>query len=59
MFTRYTRNIVAVVTLFALEVSQFAESELHRPDSEDVHWISLSTWDLGLEEICAISDFAL
>ena len=24
-----------------------------------VHWISLSTWDLGLEEIRAISDFAL
>ena len=23
-----------------------------------VHWISLSTWDLGLEEIHAISDFA-
>ena len=24
-----------------------------------IHWISLSTWDLGLEEIRAISDFAL
>ena len=24
-----------------------------------VHWISVSTWDLGLEEIHAISDFAL
>ena len=24
-----------------------------------VHWISLSTWDLGPEEIRAISDFAL
>ena len=25
----------------------------------DMHWISLSTWDLGPEEIRAISDFAL
>ena len=24
-----------------------------------LHWISLSTWDLGVEEIHAISDFAL
>ena len=24
-----------------------------------IHWISLSTWDLGPEEIRAISDFAL
>ena len=24
-----------------------------------LHWISLSTWDLGPEEIRAISDFAL
>ena len=24
-----------------------------------IHWISLITWDLGLEEISAISDFAL
>ena len=28
-------------------------------NSTVVHCISLSTWDLGLEEIRAISDFAL
>ena len=25
----------------------------------NIHWISVSTWDLGLEQIHAISDFAL
>ena len=32
---------------------------LRRRIEFELHWISLSTWDLGLEEIRAISDFAL